>query len=73
MKRRQGTATTQNERRHMKTKTVCCLCATVRNETEFIPIFGTDGKTEQLYEKIMNYAPFKASIVRKVYCYLRIL
>jgi hypothetical protein len=64
MKRRQATATTQNERRPMKkTKTVCCLCATVRNETEFIPIFGTDGKTEQLYEKITNYAPLKASTV----------
>jgi hypothetical protein len=51
MKRRQGTVTTENERRHVKPKTVCCLCATVRNEIEFIAIFGTDGKTEQFMRR----------------------
>jgi hypothetical protein len=63
MKRRQDTATTQSKSIHMKPKTFCCLCAKVGSETDFIPVFGTKGKTEQLYEKIMNYTPFKASTV----------
>jgi hypothetical protein len=54
MKRRQDTATTQNKSIHVKRKTVCCLHAKVGNETDFIPVFGTEGKTEQLYENELH-------------------
>jgi hypothetical protein len=62
MKRRQETETNRNKRKYMKPDVNCFLCARVGNEVDFIPIFSTKGKIEQLYEKIMIYTPFKASI-----------
>lgn len=61
MKRRQ-TETKQTKRKCMEPDINCFLCARVGNEVDFIPIFSTKGKTEQLYQKIMIYTPFKASI-----------
>lgn len=61
MKRRQGIETTQNKRKYMKPDINCFLCTRVGNEVDFMPIFSTKGKSEQLYEKIMIYTPFKAS------------
>jgi hypothetical protein len=62
MKRRQETKTNQNKRKCMKPDTNCFLCTRVGNEVDFIPVFSTKGKTERLYEKIMIYTPFKASM-----------
>jgi hypothetical protein len=63
MKRKQQAEKNKTKSKCIKPEIICCLCARVGNETDFIPLFSTKGKTEQLYEKIMNYTPFKVSIL----------
>ncbi|XP_021931567.1 uncharacterized protein LOC110835554 isoform X2 [Zootermopsis nevadensis] len=65
MKRRQ-TETKQTKRKCMEPDINCFLCARVGNEVDFIPIFSTKGKTEQLYQKIMIYTPFKRNTKHRI-------
>ncbi|XP_069672852.1 uncharacterized protein [Periplaneta americana] len=45
----------------MELKIICCLCAKLGDESHLIHIFSTKGTKDKLYEKVMDYTPFKVN------------
>ena len=55
-----------NKNKLIKPIIICCLCAKIDTEEEFISVFSTTGKINQLQKKIINYTPFKVIIYTEI-------